>query len=64
MDICIAKSDFFIEKLIGIEIVKVREKVLMKVISETAKEFIEHFYEDKFPYLSRSRGVRTSPLVS
>ena len=25
MDICIAKSDFFIEKLIGIEIVKVRE---------------------------------------
>ena len=33
-------------------------------ISETAKEFIEHFYEDKFPYLSRSRGVQSSPLVS
>jgi hypothetical protein len=33
-------------------------------LSDTAKEFVEHFYEDKFPYLSRSRGVRTSPLVS
>ena len=33
-------------------------------ISDTAKEFIEHFYKDKFPYLSRSRGVQSSSLVS
>jgi len=33
-------------------------------LSDSARNLIEHYYQDKFPYLSRSRGVQSSSLVS